>query len=81
MRSGLSLLGFARANVGIIGAINRTDLTVTGDAALEMFLRFLDGRFLQRIGATAERHRTRDAKSSEKGFQELRITGEVTSDN
>jgi hypothetical protein len=66
-------VGDGRFHVRIVRAIHRAERSFSPDAALEFFRGFLRGRFLQRIGATAEDNRARKAESDEAGFQALKI--------
>jgi len=73
-------VGDGRFHVRIVRAIHRPERSFAADAALEFFRGFLRGRFFQRIGATAEKNRTRDAESDKEGFQALILLKKVTSD-
>ena len=69
-----------RFDVGIIGAIDRTERAMAGDAALEFLRHFLDDRFFERIGATGDENRGYDEESDREGLQGRRILKKVISD-
>ena len=67
-------------DIGIVLAIHGPQRPVAGNAALEFFRHLLNHRLLERIGATGEEERARDAESDRKGLQARRILKEVISD-
>jgi len=64
---------FARLDVWIVGPINISELSLTRDAPLEVFLCLLSDWFFQRIGAAADENRTAKTKSDGESLQALRI--------
>ena len=67
-------------DVAILGPIDRAELALARNAALEFFLGLIPNRFFDRIGATADENRGRDAESDRVGLQARTILKEVISD-
>ncbi|MEY2520886.1 MAG: hypothetical protein QOF24_2645 [Verrucomicrobiota bacterium] len=67
-------------DIRIVGAIDRAERTVAGDATREFFLGLVPEGFFDGIGATADENRARDTESDREGLQERRILKKVTSD-
>jgi hypothetical protein len=64
----------------IVGTIHGAERSVAGNAALELFLGFLDHRLFERISAPGDENRSRNAESNREGLQARRILKEVISD-
>ena len=68
-------------DVGIVGAVPRSERPIAREAALEFFRHLSHRAFFERIGAAAEeKNGAREKESGDDGLQARRILTEVISD-
>jgi hypothetical protein len=61
------------ANVGIVAAVLRSDLSLAANPALEFFAQLLAGHLFAFVGAAAEQDRTREGERSDEWFHPFTV--------